>query len=246
MSSSPIPDDLALVVSAEHAGREIPTWASMLAVPEDVLGSHRGHDPGTLSLARDLAEAFGAPLVVNLITRLLVDANRSARSRSRLSEFSRGLPEEVSERAISEIWAAHRSGVEEAVREELARGRRVVHVSVHSFTPVLDGRERRVDVGFLYDPSRPFERGVARLWRDQLHEARADLRLRLNAPYRGTADGLTTALRTVFGGRPYAGIECEVSQRFPGRGGRSWPGLRRDLVQSLRAALVALGPEPRP
>ena len=37
----------------------------------------------------------------------------------------------------------------------MSRGRRVIHISSHSFTPELNGKVRRADVGLLYDPGSP-------------------------------------------------------------------------------------------
>jgi hypothetical protein len=69
----------------------------------------------------------------------------------------------------------------------------------------------------------------------------------MNYPYRGTADGLPTTLRRAHPDARYAGIEIEVNQRFPRRGGAAWARLRRILASSLVRALErgAIRPLPR-
>ena len=58
-----------------------------------MLKSHRGWDPGSLTLAARLAETLGAPFHAQTVTRLLIDANRSLHHRGLFSEFTRTLPE---------------------------------------------------------------------------------------------------------------------------------------------------------
>ena len=119
-------------------------------------------------------------------------------------------------------------GLCEAARE--AHGV-VVHVAVHSFTPVLEGRMREVDIGVLYDPARDAERRIAGAWVEAL-KRRTDLRVRRNQPYRGATDGLPTALRRALG-EGYAGFELELSQGLwlPAK---RWP---RGLVETVSGTL---------
>jgi len=229
------------VLSCEHGGRRVPReFKRSFVPPESVLGSHRGHDAGTSELGRHLAKGLGAPLVHHDVTRLLVDANRSRENPERWSKWSLALTPEERARAEREHWAPHRDAVEVAVAER-ARGGRVLHVSVHSFTPRRNGVVREVDIGFLYDPSRMLERTVVARWLRALEEHEPRLRLRRNRPYKGTDDGLTTALRQRFADARYAGIELEVSQRFPRAmtpaGQRRWRRLQDSLEESLAAAL---------
>lgn len=234
----PDPAQPPFVVSCEHAGRDIPpAFRPALTIPAEVLASHRGGDAGSREYGLRLARALGAPCQVNDVTRLLVDANRSAANPARFSSYARQLPGELLQLAVDEVWEPHRRAVEQLVRHALERGRPVVHLAAHSFTPVMDGIPRGVDVAFLYDPTRTAERERARHWQRLLARLRPDLRVRLNAPYRGTADGLTRTLRRVFQEAEYAGIEIEVSQRFPEdtspAGRRTWRTLQDDLIQVL-------------
>ena len=62
-----------LLVTCEHGGNRVPKrYRRLFAGWESVLASHRGYDPGALTLARELARAFDAPLVASTVTRLLV------------------------------------------------------------------------------------------------------------------------------------------------------------------------------
>jgi predicted N-formylglutamate amidohydrolase len=122
--------------------------------------------------------------------------------------------------------------VEQAILRAEKRGSRVVHIAVHSFTPILNGISRRADVGLLYDPARAGERELCARWQVALEGVDPSLRVRRNYPYRGTSDGFTTALRRIHSAAAYAGIEVELSQRLL----RTRAGLDRMgclLVESL-------------
>lgn len=221
---------LGLVLSCEHGGARVPAAARPWfesAAAQRALGSHRGHDAGALAIARVMARVLGAPLLEHTVSRLVVDTNRSIGHRALHAEFLRGAPDELRARLVELHWRPHRERVRAAVDEALADGGTVLHVGAHSFTPRLGGVDRRCDVALLYDPSRPAERELARAWLAALGERRPDLRLRRNFPYRGTADGLTTALRRALG-PCYLGIELEVAH-----GTARDPGIARDLAESL-------------
>lgn len=227
-----------VVVSVEHGGNRVPArWREVLAGAERALESHRGWDEGALVVARRLARRLGAPLVACTTTRLLVDPNRSLGHRGLFSEWTRELSGAEREELVRQLWAPHREAVEDLVRERSRRGR-VLHLSMHSFTPSWEGHERAVDVGYLYDPSRGGERAFADRSSAELRSRWPALRVRRNQPYRGTADGLTRTLRERFGDRRYAGVEIELSQRFPAGPPRAWLRLVRELTGALVAPLA--------
>lgn len=231
---------MRVVVSCEHGGRELPPrWRHLGAGYEAELASHRGWDPGALELAEAIAAACAAPLVAASTTRLLVELNRSPGHPRLFSELSRDLPAAERETLLREIYHPHRDRVLAAVEAAMAASAApVLHLAVHSFTPVWEGVEREVDVGLLYDPRRRLERAFCATWRRQLRSVFPELRVRRNVPYRGAADGLTTALRRRFAAERYLGIELEISQRLPLTGGDAWQRFREGLPETLAATLA--------
>ena len=214
----------AFVVSCEHGGNRVPAgYRELFRGHEALLETHRGWDPGTAPLARDLGRAFGVEPIIADVTRLLVDLNRSAHHSRVFSELTRALPAEERRALLARHHEPHRARVADAVAAAGRPGSVVVHLGVHSFTPVLDGVERRTDLALLYDPARLRERALAERWCAGLRARLPDSRVRRNHPYRGRSDGLTTTLRRRFAPDRYVGIEIEVSQglledegRFPG------------------------------
>ncbi|MDQ6681569.1 MAG: N-formylglutamate amidohydrolase [Pseudomonadota bacterium] len=215
-----------------------PQYRSLFAGQRDVLRTHRGWDPGALTLAEELAAALGAPIFASTTTRLLIDLNRSIGTPRLYSEYTRPLPLAARRRVVAEHYRPHREPIEAWVGAVLAAGQPVVHIASHSFTPELDGQVRNADVGLLYDPKRPAEVALSNRWLAALGSLRPDLRLRRNYPYLGDSDGLTYRFRRTFPAEAYLGIELEVNQQFVLRGGAPWPKLRAALTESLQAALV--------
>jgi len=207
--------DAALLITCEHGGARVPAaYAALFAGRAQLLASHRAYDRGALPLARQLARALGAAGVFATTTRLLVDLNRSLGHPQLFSEFTRRLPPAERDALVRRHWRPHRDAVAAQLARLLAPGRRVVHVAVHSFTPVWNGRRRPLEIGLLYDPSRASEHRFARAWQQALADEAPALRVRRNQPYRGTSDGLTTALRRGHAPDRYLGIELEVNQRL--------------------------------
>ncbi len=231
----------AFLITCEHGGNRIPApYGPLFRGQRALLASHRGYDRGALAMARALASSFGAPLVASTVSRLLVDLNRSVGHPRLFSTATRGAPASVRARIVDRHYVPYRMRVERLVSQSIARRRRVVHVSSHSFTPELDGNVRRADVGLLYDPGRHGEVELCARWQEALEVLAPALRVRRNYPYAGKGDGLTSHLRRSFAAAAYVGIELEVNQRIVLAGGRPWTALRRALVESLRTACAGV------
>jgi predicted N-formylglutamate amidohydrolase len=205
---------------------------------EELLASHRGWDPGTYTLARALGTALAARTVRSQITRLLVDLNRSAHNPKVFSRITRVLSREERVKLLSRYHLPHWERTRDAVSRGIAEHGRVLHLGVHSFTPVLDRVVRKPDVALLYDPARPGELDLCTRWSDALAVALPDRVIRRNNPYRGDADGMTTAFRRSFSAARYLGIEIEVNQRHVGPDGSFPTWVAESLIATLRSSLT--------
>lgn len=202
-----------LLITCEHATNAVPSkYRHLFAESPAVLQTHRGYDPGALGVAKSLAKQLDAPLIVGEVSRLLVEINRSLHHPALFSAYAKKLSQEQRAVMLDRYYCPFRERVLQTVAEATLAGRRVLHLSVHSFTPVLDGQVRRVECGLLYDPSRRRERDLCAAWKPGISAAYPAWRVRFNNPYRGNADGHTTALRRVFSGDEYLGIEIELNQ----------------------------------
>ena len=226
-----------LILTCEHAGNKIPAaYARLFRGADDVLASHRGWDPGALTLARLLAKRLRRPLLAVTWSRLFVEGNRAPHNPRIWSRFTKSLPREEREGILARYWRPHRAAVEDAVASAARRGR-VVHVAVHSFTPKLDDEIRNAEVGFLYDSRRQREAALCRRWAQILHGLDPKLRLRHNYPYSGASDGLTTWLRKRHPEARYLGVEIEINQALVGS--RVWRAFQENVAASLAELMAA-------
>ena len=229
-----------MLVTCEHGGNRVPPrYRRMFRGLRGALNTHRGYDFGALRMARQLALSFAAPLVASQVTRLLVDLNRSSHHPRLHSPAVRDASRETREKIIADYYLPYRNEVEHLARKAIARGRRVIHISAHSFTPELNGKRRTADVGLLYDPARPGEVLLGERWKTALKQAAPESRVRRNYPYAGKDDGFMPYLRSRYRPAQYVGIELEVNQAIIVGAPRRWAGLRAAIIASLRAALAA-------
>lgn len=219
-----------LFLSCEHGGNEVlPALAPRFKGAARVLASHRGWDIGALGLFQHLRPLAAASASARL-SRLCIELNRSEHHPRLFSEFTQHLSA-AEKRVLLSYYRTYREGFTASVQAALRDGHDVVHIGVHSFTHVLNGKERDLDIGLLYDPARPAEKHFCAEWSKAIRLRAPGLRVRMNRPYKGTSDGFTRDLRKRFP-KGYAGIELEVDQRFAPKG-RMHPDIGLVLYASL-------------
>lgn len=202
-----------LILTCEHGGNTIPgKWQRLLkSSDKSLLQTHRGWDIGALKIANALKKSFDCPLYYSQISRLLIDLNRSPKRcfGSILQDISNPIKDEI----YQKYYLPYRSNVTSWIEQIQAAKHRVLHLSVHSFTPQLNSQIRNADLSLLYDPSRKNEVGIANSLIAKMKQEVPEFKYRRNYPYLGIADGLTSALRKKFSAKCYAGIEIEINQK---------------------------------
>lgn len=228
-----------LILTCEHAGNEVPReYQHLFEHNPEILHTHRGIDIGALELTNTIAKKMEQEAYLHTVTRLLVDLNRSVQSPTLFSEFTRGESLEVREDIFEKYYRPHREKVQQEIEDIISHGDQAIHVGVHTFTPIWNGLKRKVDVGFLFDPTREEEKSFCQSWRRELKACSNELRLKMNQPYRGTMDGFTTYLRRNYASENYLGMEIEVNQRFTDESlQEEWEKLQLDISASLQAIL---------
>lgn len=215
----------SILLTCEHAGNKVPeAYHPLFRGKEALLQSHRGWDPGAMIIAQHLATVLHVPLFHNDISRLVVDVNRSAGSPELFSEVTSVFTRAEKDKLLQDIYYPYRRSIEAHLKNLLSP---VLHLSVHTFTPIWEGRMRELEVGILFDPSRTFETAVAGMLRERLTEQLPGWRIKYNEPYKGIDDGFTTTLRSIYADRDYAGIELEANQKL----------LDNDAIDQLKVVL---------
>jgi len=201
-----------LILTCEHAGNDIPQPYNKYFYNEKVLNTHRAYDLGALDVFQSLK-----PLADNsfysTVSRLFIELNRSLHHRQLFSEFMKDVSKSQKEDIISTYYLPYRTAAEKEIRGYIKADQTVLHLSIHSFTPELNGVARKADIGLLYDSTNQAERKFCKALKAELMVLNPDLIVRFNYPYLGKADGFTSYLRKQFTAQ-YLGIEIEVNQKF--------------------------------
>jgi predicted N-formylglutamate amidohydrolase len=180
--------------------------------------------------------------VLQRYSRLVYDCNRPPDSPSAMPIISeltaipgnQGLTAAAREERIRLIYRPFHERAAAMIEERTARNRGVIFVTIHSFTPVFKGIERRMDVGLLFDRDRRFTDLVAALMRKS---GRFDVRL--NEPY-GPEDGVchTVNLQAGAKGLPYSMIEIRNDLIESESGQIEWASRLGGVLQQAASLLM--------
>jgi predicted N-formylglutamate amidohydrolase len=200
-----------LVLSCEHASAGIPDEYMHLGLPPEHFTDHIGWDIGAAKLTTSLSRQLAAPAVLSAASRLLVDCNRDLNDADLIPRTSHGVDVpgnasiDAAERAqrLARFYDPYHA----ALDAELERHPGALLLSVHSFTPALNGSVRPFDVGVLFDQFDDLAHGLARAIAD------TGLSVRMNEPYSGL-DGLIFSARSHGRRHGIRYLELEVNNRL--------------------------------
>jgi predicted N-formylglutamate amidohydrolase len=200
-----------LLLTCEHASPSIPEQHLQLGLGLEEMYEHIGWDIGAGTLTQHLSALLDAGAVLSNVSRLVVDCNRRITDHDLIPEESHGvripgnvgLGEAERGRRLHAYYHPYHDAIDRTLE-----GRGVSFLlSVHSFTPFLNGAVREFDVGVLFDDFEGLASCLARGLND------AGLTVRMNEPSSGLV-GLIFSARH-HGRRnnvPY--LEIEVNNRL--------------------------------
>jgi len=181
-----------LVLTCEHASWAVPAEYDDLGLQPEQLQEHIGWDIGVHGLAEALAERCDATAILAGVSRLIIDCNRDLSDHDLIVAESDGvvipgnsrIDDEERARRVRDFYDPYHQAVDEVLKQRAEP----LLLSLHSFTPVFKGSERRFDVGVLFDTCAALARQLAQALAQQ------GLRVRHNEPYSGL-DGLIFSAR---------------------------------------------------
>jgi predicted N-formylglutamate amidohydrolase len=204
------PAGVAFLV-ADHAGRAIPRRLGKLGLPPAALELHIAYDIGIAALTRALGRRLDAAGVMSRYSRLVIDCNRRLDDPTSIAEESdgvavpgnQGLPTPERRRRAGAIFAPYHAAVAAMLARRKQQGQPTVFVSMHSFTPRMNGIERPWHLGVLWDK----DERIAKPLIDALRRA-GDLLVGDNEPYDArTGEGYTVEAHAVPGRLPHVLLE---------------------------------------
>jgi predicted N-formylglutamate amidohydrolase len=217
----------------------VPRRLGTLGLDDAVLRRHIGWDIGAAAVTRQLVELLGARAILTAYSRLVIDCNRDPGAPSSIPEESdgvtipgnRGLAAAERQAREAACFAPYHTAIAQALSDFAARGAIPALVSIHSFTPVMNGVARPWQVGILWneDPR------IAVPLIDGLHRDPA-LTVGDNEPYSARLPvGLTLRRHAASAGLPHVTVELRQDQVAGARAAAAWA---ERLAGALRPILA--------
>ncbi len=172
-----------ILLICEHGGKAVPEQLGDLGLRPGDIDKHVGWDIGAAAVARRMARALEAPLVLQRYSRLVTDCNRPPEAPDAMPEVSDGI-EVPGNRDLTtaerrarelEIFRPYHAEVDRLFE----RHPRKAIFAIHSFTPVFGGVQRAWDIGFLFRHDDETSPRLA----EALGREAPDLIIGLNQPY---------------------------------------------------------------
>lgn len=242
-----------VVLVCEHAGRFIPPEYDNLGLGAGALTSHIAWDLGARALARALSERLDAPLLAGTVSRLVYDCNRPPQADTAVPTRSAGIDIpgntglSATDRLVraERVYLPFRAALTNLLDARAAQALPTALVTIHSFTPVFEGKRRSIDIGILHDED---DARLAEAMLDacavapNLADTETPLEIRRNVPY-GPADGVTHTLREHALPRDLPNVMIEVRNDLIADDdvGRVADWLAARLTSALAALPVANG-----
>lgn len=141
------------VLVCDHASNRVPGQLGTLGLDRVQLTDHIGWDPGAADVARQLSVYLDAPLVLSGYSRLVIDCNRPLSSEGSIAKQSAGvqvpgnwglLPKEK-ELRVDALFQPYHHAISQLLDSRINRPSMLL--SIHSFTPVLNGQHRPWHIG---------------------------------------------------------------------------------------------------
>ena len=226
-----------LVLIADHAKRDLPDEYGDLGLPAGEFDRHIAYDIGVEAVTRKLAALTGAPAVMANFSRLLIDPNRGEDDPTLIRQLYDGtvvtgnypMAAAERERRLDRYYRPYHDAVGAMIASVAdASGVAPFILSVHSFTPVMQGLVRPWHVGILWDlddrVARPL---IAGLSDDPL------LVVGDNEPYDGALRGDTMYKHAIVNGFAHALIEIRQDLIAEDAGVGEWARRLAPIVETI-------------
>jgi predicted N-formylglutamate amidohydrolase len=206
---NPLAEKPVLLV-CDHASSRFPQSLGDMGLDPFARRCHLAIDIGAGPLTERLAESLGVTAVVQNYSRLVVDCNRQLMDPSAFLEYGDGIlvpgnrnlrQSDKDLRASALYWPYH-VAIGEQIDRLRKKGALPAFISIHSFTPVLNGEAREWQMGVLWDK----DESTRSIFLEGLRSA--GYKVGDNEPYSGKApQDFTIDHHAEEIGLPHVGIE---------------------------------------
>jgi len=155
---NPLAEQPVLLI-CDHASPRFPKSLGDMGLDPFARRCHLAVDIGAGPLTESLAMSLGVSAVVHNYSRLVVDCNRQLMDPSAFLEYgdgilvigNRNLRQADKDLRSSALYWPYHCAIDEQVQRLSKVGPPPAFISIHSFTPVLNGESRAWQIGVLWD-----------------------------------------------------------------------------------------------
>jgi predicted N-formylglutamate amidohydrolase len=223
----------------DHASAAMPAALGDLGLDEGQRNLHIAWDIGAADVTRRLSRRLGMAAILSGYSRLVIDCNRQLDDPTSIPQESDGVEvsgnrglstQQRTERAKACFWPYQRA-IESWLSGRRARGQIPIIISMHSFTPVMDGFERPWHIGILANRDR-------RIAEPLIHALRRDPAIFVgdNEPYDGRhGRGYGMMVHGEELGLPFALIEMRQDLIDTHHGAEAWANRLAPIMAEIFA-----------
>ena len=224
------------IFSCEHASNRLPPDISVSQEDQHFLQTHWGWDIGAESVTRALIQATDSQGILANYSRLWIDLNRSLKrtdlirleTEGHILSFNHNLSEHAEQQRLQQVYTPFHTAYNELVEMRCKDPKPLTLISIHSFTPVWNGRVRTMDIGVLFDECEELGTKLAALLKKE------DLFVEINAPYTGRG-GLMFSVEDKGKRHRCPHLELEINQALI-----CTPERQRYIAAKIHRALMNL------
>ncbi len=151
--------DRPILLVCDHASCAFPASLGDMGLDPFARRCHLAIDIGAGSLTEYLADSLGVTAVLAQYSRLVVDCNRELMDPSAYLAYGDGIlvPGNTNLRATAkqaradEIYWPYHEAIEREIERLRLHWEKPAFISIHSFTPVMNGEARHCEIGILWD-----------------------------------------------------------------------------------------------
>lgn len=239
----------AFVLVCEHASNHIPPEYDNLGISANLRDSHIAWDIGAVEVAQEMSTLLDSPLIVQDISRLVIDCNRPPMSDDATPVKSEiypvpgnaNLSEDERRQRARRYYEPFCTMLSELLKERLVSGQLCALLTVHSFSPIYNGKRRDTDIGLIDHDDPRFADAVFSLLCGGVTDG---VTVHRNAPY-SQRDGVTHTLLKHAKSRGLLHVMIEIRNNLISVASEQ-NAMAKYLVTAVQEALIEFVPSIAP
>ena len=181
-----------VIILCDHASNYIPPKYKNLGLKNNQIQKHIGWDIGAANVAKKISKSLDATLIMTGYSSLLIDCNRPfgvpeafiKKSENTIIPGNFNLTKKEKTYRAEKYCIPYRNKIENIIKSRMKKKIIPIIISIHSFTPVYNGKSRPWHLGLLFrKEKRLFSLLIKELQKDK------SIKTGINQPYKCNLKG---------------------------------------------------------